>query len=158
MLPRVCQNGHLPETWALANEITRTRSDLRFQLCLRTAEALISVQNTCGKTGRALGVNTSKIPHPYPKHSSNTEPKLLSTGGGESQKFFSPSATVGFSNMRPQSHTMCDPRSLQRVLHVRCCHAGVLDCCVAFYFSVLFVKSYDAISMWERKRRDSQHC
>lgn len=34
ILPRVCQNGHLPETWALANEITRTQSDLHFQLCL----------------------------------------------------------------------------------------------------------------------------
>ncbi|XP_052651714.1 F-box/WD repeat-containing protein 8 isoform X2 [Harpia harpyja] len=31
---RVCQNGHLPETWALADEITRTQSDLHFQLCL----------------------------------------------------------------------------------------------------------------------------
>lgn len=28
----MCQNGHLPETWTLANEITRTH--LGFQLCL----------------------------------------------------------------------------------------------------------------------------
>lgn len=134
MLPRLCQNGHLPETWALANEITRTRSDLRFQLCLRTAEALISVQNSCRKTGRALGVSASKIPHPYPKHGSNMEPKLLSAGGGESQKFFSPPATVvvRFSDGRLRSRTTRAPRSLRHVLHVRwmllCWSFGLFRC------------------------------
>lgn len=159
ILPRVCQNRHLPETWALANEITRTH--LASQLCLPNRRSF-----DCRTEHVQQDRESAECEH-FQNTPSLPKAQLLCVAKGSlcwSWRKQQVLPTIsnrlwgGFSWGWVQSHTKRAPHSVPACFSA--CQMGVallefwtiLQPFSSSCRNVLFVKSYDAISIWKKER------